>query len=125
MIGVWLLIRAFWRPHVGHCEGNLVGMAAGLVPCPLTLFMMTYAVLLDVPYRLLSFAVVPSAPRRRRQLSELRRLWRSLLLFLVHAVNQVPELLLCRFRHRRHHASLRGKASGWNCLFVPFSDHAR
>jgi nickel/cobalt exporter len=42
-VGVWLLWRA-WRarPHV-HGEGVAVGFVAGLVPCPLTLFAMLFA----------------------------------------------------------------------------------
>src|SRR5262249_51543635 len=48
-IGLWLLIRAIRHSAHGHREGAAVGFAAGLVPCPLTLFMMTYAVSVGVP----------------------------------------------------------------------------
>jgi nickel/cobalt exporter len=48
-IGLWLLVRAVWRPIHSHREGNAIGVAAGLVPCPLTLFIMTYALSLGVP----------------------------------------------------------------------------
>jgi len=56
-IGVWLVIRALrGRPHV-HGEGMAVGVMAGLVPCPLTLFVMTYAASRDVPEAGLAFAL--------------------------------------------------------------------
>jgi len=45
LIGLWLLWRAF-RPH-RHQHGrsaSALAFAAGLVPCPLTTFIMTYAV---------------------------------------------------------------------------------
>jgi ABC-type nickel/cobalt efflux system permease component RcnA len=56
-IGIWLVLRA-WRsrPHV-HGEGYLAGFIAGLVPCPLTLFVMTLAVSRGVPEAGLAFAV--------------------------------------------------------------------
>ena len=56
-IGVWLVCRA-WRsqPHI-HGEGYLAGFVAGLVPCPLTLFVMTLAVSRGVPEAGLAFAV--------------------------------------------------------------------
>ena len=55
-IGVWLLFRAFWRrPHI-HGEGPAVSLAAGLVPCPLTLFVMIYALARGVPEAGLTFA---------------------------------------------------------------------
>lgn len=42
-IGLWLIVRALrHRPHVHH-EGVLVGVAAGIIPCPLTLFAMFLA----------------------------------------------------------------------------------
>ena len=45
MIGLWLLWRTF-RPHVHHHDRSapLLAVAAGLVPCPLTTFIMAYAV---------------------------------------------------------------------------------
>lgn len=55
-IGLWLVIRAIWpRPHV-HGEGLGVGIIAGLVPCPLTLFVMVLAVSKGVPEAGLIFA---------------------------------------------------------------------
>ena len=56
-IGVWLLVRA-WRgqKHV-HGEGLVVGFVAGLVPCPLTLFAMFFALARGVPEAGLVFAV--------------------------------------------------------------------
>jgi nickel/cobalt transporter (NicO) family protein len=55
--GLWLLLRA-WRsrPHV-HGEGYLAGFIAGLVPCPLTLFVMTLAVSRGVPEAGLAFVI--------------------------------------------------------------------
>jgi nickel/cobalt exporter len=42
-IGLWLIYRAIRaRPHV-HGEGPATGFVAGLIPCPLTLFVMTLA----------------------------------------------------------------------------------
>jgi nickel/cobalt transporter (NicO) family protein len=44
-VGLWLLLRA-WRGHKHeHAEGEgaMVGVIAGLVPCPLTLFAMVMA----------------------------------------------------------------------------------
>lgn len=42
-IGLWLIYRAIRaRPHV-HGEGLATGFVAGLIPCPLTLFVMTLA----------------------------------------------------------------------------------
>ena len=56
-IGLWLVLRA-WRsrPHV-HGEGYMAGFIAGLVPCPLSLFVMTLAVSRGVPEAGLAFAV--------------------------------------------------------------------
>lgn len=56
-VGVWLLSKALWgRPHV-HGEGVAVGFLAGLVPCPLTLFLMFYAASKGVPEAGLTFAL--------------------------------------------------------------------
>ena len=56
-IGVWLIGRALrGRPHV-HREGIVVGLAAGLVPCPLTLFVMIFALSRKVPEAGLMFAL--------------------------------------------------------------------
>jgi len=55
-VGLWLLLRAsLGRPHV-HGEGILAGVAAGLIPCPLTLFLMFFATSRGVPEAGLTFA---------------------------------------------------------------------
>ena len=55
-IGIWLLVRAVrGRRHV-HGEGLTIGFVAGLVPCPLTLFAMFYALSRGVPAAGLAFA---------------------------------------------------------------------
>jgi nickel/cobalt exporter len=57
VIGAWLVIRAVRnRPHA-HGEGYLMGFIAGLVPCPLTLFIMVMAVSRGVPEAGLTFAL--------------------------------------------------------------------
>ncbi len=56
-IGVWLVMRAVRRQAHMHGEGAAVGAVAGLVPCPLTLFVMTYAVSKGVPEAGLAFSV--------------------------------------------------------------------
>lgn len=45
LIGLWLLWRAF-RPHTHHEKrsGPFLAFVTGLVPCPLTAFIMTYAI---------------------------------------------------------------------------------
>ena len=43
-LGVYLLLRAIWPPphrHVG--DGRVLAIATGLVPCPLTTFILSYA----------------------------------------------------------------------------------
>jgi nickel/cobalt transporter (NicO) family protein len=56
LIGVWMLWRALSHgPHHKH-EGEAVGVMAGLIPCPLTLFVMTFAVARGVPAAGLLFA---------------------------------------------------------------------
>lgn len=55
-IGIWLLLRAIrGRSHTHH-EGVMVGVVAGLIPCPLTLFVMMYALTHAVPVAGLAFA---------------------------------------------------------------------
>ena len=44
LIGGWLLWRAFRHPHDHDQSAPLLAVATGLVPCPLTTFIMTYAV---------------------------------------------------------------------------------
>jgi nickel/cobalt transporter (NicO) family protein len=60
VIGLWMLWSAFFRPpHThGDKEGLVVGMMAGLIPCPLTLFVMTFSISRGVPVAGLLFAVV-------------------------------------------------------------------
>jgi nickel/cobalt exporter len=48
-IGLWLLWRAWRGKAQPHGEGAVVGVAAGLVPCPLTLFAMIAALSRGVP----------------------------------------------------------------------------
>ncbi|TBN46427.1 ABC transporter permease [Paracoccus sediminis] len=57
LIGLWLLIAAI-RGHAadGHHEGAAFGVVAGLIPCPLTLFVMTFASARGVPEAGLAFA---------------------------------------------------------------------
>ncbi len=57
LLGLWFLIRAFRDHKHTPGEGLLVGMAAGLVPCPLTLFAMFAALSRGVPEAGLTFAV--------------------------------------------------------------------
>ena len=56
-IGIWLIVRALrGRSHL-HGEGVTVGFVAGLVPCPLTLFAMFFALSRGVPEAGIVFAV--------------------------------------------------------------------
>ncbi len=56
VLGLWLLWRGLrHRPHV-HNEGIAVGAAAGLIPCPLTLFTMFLAQSRGVPEIGVAFA---------------------------------------------------------------------
>lgn len=55
-IGLWLIYRAIRQgPHF-HGEGIAVGFVAGLVPCPLTLFVMVFAISRGVPEAGLAFS---------------------------------------------------------------------
>jgi ABC-type nickel/cobalt efflux system permease component RcnA len=56
-IGLWLVIRAWRGRSHPHGEGLVVGAVAGLVPCPLTLFAMFFALSRGVPEAGLTFAV--------------------------------------------------------------------
>ena len=60
LIGLWMLWRAAFPPRARHpsAEGAGVGLVAGLIPCPLTLFVMTYAVARGAPEAGLAFAAV-------------------------------------------------------------------
>jgi nickel/cobalt exporter len=56
VIGCWLILRAWhYHPHA-HREGLAAGFVAGLVPCPLTLMVMFYAVSRNIPEAGLTFA---------------------------------------------------------------------
>ncbi|HET7717062.1 MAG TPA: ABC transporter permease [Bauldia sp.] len=57
LIGVWLLVRALRGERHPRGEGMAVAVAAGLVPCPLTLFAMIYALSHGVPEAGLVFAL--------------------------------------------------------------------
>jgi ABC-type nickel/cobalt efflux system permease component RcnA len=59
LIGMWMLYRAFRQtPHLhDQGEGVAFGFVAGLVPCPLTLFVMTFAISRGVPEAGVAFAV--------------------------------------------------------------------
>src|SRR3954454_20286339 len=59
VIGLWLVFRALRKqPHVHpHREGLMVGVVAGLIPCPLTLFTMVFALSRGVPEAGLTFAL--------------------------------------------------------------------
>jgi ABC-type nickel/cobalt efflux system permease component RcnA len=56
LIGLWLVWRAWRGPVHEHREGVMVGVIAGLVPCPLTLFAMFLALSRGVPEAGLTFA---------------------------------------------------------------------
>jgi nickel/cobalt transporter (NicO) family protein len=44
VIGVYLLVRTIWPPpHTHDRDGRALAMVTGLVPCPLTTFILTYA----------------------------------------------------------------------------------
>lgn len=59
IIGVWMVWQGFRRSghHHGR-EATLVGFAGGLIPCPLTLFVMTFAIMRGVPLAGVAFACV-------------------------------------------------------------------
>lgn len=57
LIGVWLVMRALRGMRHPHGEGWTVGFVAGLVPCPLTLFVMFLALSRGIPEAGLIFAV--------------------------------------------------------------------
>jgi ABC-type nickel/cobalt efflux system permease component RcnA len=59
-IGVWMLLRAWRRTNHHHhhaSQGMMVGVMAGLIPCPLTLFVMIYALSRGVPEAGIVFAI--------------------------------------------------------------------
>ncbi|PDT27212.1 ABC transporter permease [Rhizobium sp. L9] len=59
VIGLWMLGSALFRRAHTHSsgEGILVGFMAGLIPCPLTLFVMTFAMIHQVVVTGILFAV--------------------------------------------------------------------
>ena len=57
VIGLWLVIRTVRGRGHPHGEGLAVGFIAGLVPCPLTLFAMFFAIGRGVPEAGVTFAV--------------------------------------------------------------------
>ncbi|MER8593639.1 ABC transporter permease [Mesorhizobium sp. M1182] len=57
LIGVWMIWRALSHSHHHRHEGEAVGVTAGLIPCPLTLFAMTFAISRGVPAAGALFAV--------------------------------------------------------------------
>jgi nickel/cobalt exporter len=56
LIGLWMLWRALSHSHHHKHEGEAVGVMAGLIPCPLTLFVMTFAIARGVPAAGILFA---------------------------------------------------------------------
>lgn len=81
LIGLYLLVRTLWPPrHQQARDGKMLAIATGLVPCPLTTFILTYALargklaiglaavggmLAGVIFTLVSFAVAAVAARGR------------------------------------------------------------
>jgi nickel/cobalt transporter (NicO) family protein len=57
LIGLWFLFRALRGRTQEHREGIAVGIVAGLVPCPLTLFAMFFTLSRGVPEAGLTFAL--------------------------------------------------------------------
>jgi nickel/cobalt exporter len=58
ILGLWLLWRGFRHQSHVHNEGIAVGIAAGLIPCPLTLFTMFLAQSRGVPEIGVAFAAM-------------------------------------------------------------------
>jgi nickel/cobalt exporter len=61
VIGIWMLWQGIWGTTHVHGQGMAAGFAAGLIPCPLTLFVMTFAISLGVPEAGVVFALVMMA----------------------------------------------------------------
>jgi nickel/cobalt exporter len=61
LIGIWMIYRALRHSPHGHGhvheEGIAVGFMAGLIPCPLTLFVVTFAIARGVPEAGIAFAI--------------------------------------------------------------------
>ncbi|PSM19721.1 ABC transporter permease [Nitratireductor sp. StC3] len=62
VVGIWMIVTAI-RPkrQQEHHASPAFGAMAGLIPCPLTLFVMTFAVSRNVPEAGIAFAVVMMA----------------------------------------------------------------
>lgn len=58
VIGIWMLWQAFRRVGHQHGQGVAAGFVAGLIPCPLTLFVMTFAITRGVTLAGVAFAFV-------------------------------------------------------------------
>ena len=81
LIGLYLVARTIWPPHHQHArDGKMLAVVTGLVPCPLTTFILTYALargklaiglaavggmLAGVIVTLVSFAVAAVVARQR------------------------------------------------------------
>ena len=61
LIGLWMLWRALSHGRHHKHEGEAVGVMAGLIPCPLTLFVMTFAISRGVPAAGILFAITMMA----------------------------------------------------------------
>jgi len=60
LIGAWMIWRSLVRGEHRHGDKSYiaVGVVAGLIPCPIALFVMTFASMRGVPEGGLTFAVV-------------------------------------------------------------------
>ena len=58
VIGLWMLWQGVRGTSHVHGQGMAAGFAAGLIPCPLTLFVMTFAIAHGVPEAGVAFAAV-------------------------------------------------------------------
>lgn len=60
LIGLWMIWQALRPPAHSHTTGQNTAFAimSGLIPCPLTLFVMTFAITRKVPEAGVAFAVV-------------------------------------------------------------------
>lgn len=58
-IGLWMVLGAWQRTnhHQHSSQGMMVGVMAGLIPCPLTLFVMFFALSRDVPEARIVFVI--------------------------------------------------------------------
>lgn len=60
VIGLWMIWQAFRPPAHSHAAGQNTAFAimSGLIPCPLTLFVMTFAITRKIPEAGVAFAAV-------------------------------------------------------------------